>query len=129
VLAAAGLVALDRIDRLAEDHARATALATGLQERGWRAATPQTNIVLIAVADLDGTLRRFEESGVRASAMSGQVRLMTHADVGDADIAAALHRIGPIEPPRGNGGPAPVRSGGRAPRPEGVIARSGTDHA
>ena len=30
VLGAAGLVALDRIDRLAEDHAKAAALATGL---------------------------------------------------------------------------------------------------
>jgi threonine aldolase len=119
VLAAAGLVALDRIDRLAEDHARATRLAEGLQERGWRAGTPETNIVLVAVADLDGTLRRFEEAGVRASAMSGQVRLMTHADLTDADIASALDRIGPIEPPRTNGGPAltggraPVRPGGR----------------
>jgi threonine aldolase len=123
VLAAAGLVALDRIDRLADDHARATTLARGLQERGWRAATPQTNIVLVAVADLDGTLRRFEESGVRASSMSGQVRLITHADVGDADIATVLDRIGPIEPPpRSNGGPAPrtLRSSGRAPaRPTG----------
>jgi threonine aldolase len=119
VLAAAGLVALDRIDRLAEDHARATRLAAGLQERGWRAGTPETNIVLVAVADLDGTLRRFEKAGVRASAMSGQVRLMTHADLTDADITAALDRIGPIEPPRRiNGGPA--LSGGRAPvRPGG----------
>lgn len=97
VLAAAGLIALDRIDRLAEDHARARALADGLRERGWQAAVPQTNIVLVPVADLDGTLQRLADAGVRASAMSGQVRLMTHADVGDADIAAALERIGPVE--------------------------------
>ncbi|WP_372453685.1 threonine aldolase family protein [Pseudonocardia abyssalis] len=94
VLAAAGLVALDRVDRLVEDHRRARTLADGLRERGWQAAIPQTNIVLIAVADLDGTLRRFEEAGVRAVAMSGQVRLMTHCDVDDADITAALDRIG-----------------------------------
>ncbi|WP_379616075.1 threonine aldolase family protein [Pseudonocardia sp. GCM10023141] len=100
VLAAAGLVALDRIDRLAEDHERATTLAAGLRERGWRASVPQTNIVLIAVADLPGTLRRFESSGVRASAMSGQVRLITHADISDADITATLARIGPVEPAR-----------------------------
>ncbi len=97
VLAAAGLIALDRIDRLAEDHARARALADGLRERGWQAAVPQTNIVLVPVADLDGTLQRLADADVRASAMSGQVRLMTHADVGDADIAAALERIGPVE--------------------------------
>ncbi len=118
VLAAAGLVALDRIDRLAEDHARATRLATGLQERGWRAGTPETNIVLVAVADLEGTLRRFSDAGVRASAMSGQVRLMTHADLTDADITAVLERIGPIEPPRSNGGPA-LTGGGAPARPAG----------
>jgi threonine aldolase len=98
VLAAAGLVALDRIDRLHEDHERARALATGLRERGWQVGVPQTNIVLVAVADLEGTLERFTAAGVRASTMSGQIRLMTHADLTDADIAAALDRIGPVEP-------------------------------
>lgn len=113
VLAAAGLIALDRIDRLAEDHERARTLATGLRERGWQVRTPQTNIVLISVADLAGTLRRFEAAGVRASAMSGQVRLMTHADLTDADIRAALDRIGPIVParPAADGGPARGLSG------------------
>ncbi|MDN5933679.1 MAG: aminotransferase class I/II-fold pyridoxal phosphate-dependent enzyme, partial [Pseudonocardia sp.] len=109
VLAAAGLIALDRVDRLADDHHRARTLADGLRERGWQAAVPQTNIVLIAVADLDGTLRRFEESGVRASAMSGQVRLMTHCDVSDADIAVVLERVGPVE--RGRSPYAPTQRG------------------
>jgi len=120
VLAAAGLVALDRIDRLAEDHDRAHVLAAGLRERGWQADPPQTNIVMVAVADLDRTLQRLEAAGVRASAMSGRVRLMTHADIGDADIAAALDRIGPVEQARSaNGtlkaapGHAPARRAGR----------------
>jgi threonine aldolase len=110
VLAAAGLVALDRVDRLAEDHERATTLAAGLRERGWRLQDPETNIVLVDVADLPGTLRRFEEAGVRASAMSGKVRLMTHADLTDADIDTALARIGPLEtaPPGRNGTARPV---------------------
>lgn len=97
VLAAAGLVALDRIDRLADDHARARTLAAGLRERGWRVAEPETNIVLVAVSDLAGTVARFTEAGVRVSAMSGQVRLVTHGDLTDADITAALDRIGPLE--------------------------------
>lgn len=98
VLAAAGLVALDRIERLGEDHERAATLAAGLRERGWQVAIPQTNIVLVAVADLPATLQRFTDAGVRASAMSGQVRLVTHADVTDADVTAALERIGTAEP-------------------------------
>jgi threonine aldolase len=106
VLAAAGLVALDRIDRLVEDHERARALAAGLRERGWQVTEPQTNIVLITVADLGGTLARFEKAGVRAVPMAGRVRLMTHADVTDADITAALDRIGPIV--RDAGEPAPL---------------------
>lgn len=113
VLAAAGLVALDRIGRLHEDHERARTLAAGLRERGWQAAVPQTNIVLVAVADLEGTLQRFAAAGVRASAMSGQVRLMTHADLTDADITTALDRIGPVDP--GSTGGAPARGRGLKP--------------
>ena len=125
MMAAAGLLALDRIERLAEDHERARTLATGLRERGWQVGVPETNIVLVAVADLAGTLRRFEAAGVRASAVSGQVRLVTHADLTDADIRGALDRIGGVEtngPAAGpipwtglrrGAGPAPARPAGR----------------
>jgi threonine aldolase len=113
VLAAAGLVALDRIDRLSEDHERAHTLAAGLRERGWQVSHPQTNIVLLAVADLAGTLQRFEAAGVRAAPMAGQVRLMTHADITDADITAALRRIGPVE----GDAPGPRTGGRRTPVP------------
>lgn len=108
VLGAAGLVALGRIDRLAEDHTRASALAAGLRERGWQVQEPQTNIVLVTVADVDGTVRRFAKAGVRVTTMAGQVRLMTHADVDDVDIATALDRIGPVDSERGD--PAPGRT-------------------
>lgn len=122
VIAAAGLVALDRIDRLAEDHAHARALAKGLTEHGWQVREPQTNIVLVDVADVGGTLRRFEAAGVRASSMSGRVRLVTHADVTEADIKTTLERIGPIEPQRNAGSSLRSlrRDAGRAPsRPAG----------
>jgi threonine aldolase len=122
VVAAAGLVALDRVERLAEDHEKARTLAAGLRERGWQVGVPETNIVLVAVADLGGALYRLEAAGVRATPMAGQVRFVTHADVGEADIAAALERIGPVEAgngvprPRGgirrSAGPAPVRPAG-----------------
>jgi threonine aldolase len=98
ILAAAALVGLDHMERLADDHARAKTLWAGLRERGWSVGEPETNIVLIPVADLNGTLRRFADSGVLASSMAGKVRLMPHADLTDADIAAALDRIGPVDP-------------------------------
>ncbi|MBV9315147.1 MAG: low specificity L-threonine aldolase [Pseudonocardia sp.] len=97
VLAAAGLVALDNIQRLAEDHDKAATLAAGLAELGWRVNQPQTNIVLLAPADLSGTLRRLEQAGVRAGPMDGQVRFVTHSGVSDADIAAVLDRIGAVD--------------------------------
>ncbi|WP_010312747.1 threonine aldolase family protein [Saccharopolyspora spinosa] len=93
VLAAAGLVALDRIDALAEDHENARALAAGLAEIGWEVTRPQTNIVLAAVPDVRLTLERLDVAGVRAVPMSGQVRFVTHRDVSTADIKEALHRI------------------------------------
>jgi threonine aldolase len=97
VLAAAGLVALDNIERLADDHARAARLATGLAERGWQVDRPATNIVLMRPADLSSTLRRLEQSGVLAGPMNGAVRFVTHGDLTDADIEAVLSRIGPID--------------------------------
>lgn len=97
VLAAAGLVALDGIERLAEDHAKATQLAVGLADLGWSVSPPQTNIVLVEVPDLPSTLRRLEQAGVRATPMAGKVRFVTHLDVDDADIDAALARIGAFE--------------------------------
>jgi threonine aldolase len=117
VVAAAALVALDRIDRLAEDHERALRLADGLRERGWQVQAPETNIVLVAVADLDGTVDRLAEAGVRVSRMAGRARLVTHADLTDADITHALDRIGPVEPPRSPevrtpAAPAPARPAG-----------------
>ncbi|MEQ3550974.1 threonine aldolase family protein [Pseudonocardia nematodicida] len=98
VLGAAGLVALDQADRLAEDHALATTLATGLRERGWRVREPQTNIVLLDVADLRGTIAAFADAGVRAGAIAGKLRLMTHRDVAEKHVTAALNRIGEVGP-------------------------------
>jgi threonine aldolase len=123
-MAAAGLVALDRLERLAEDHERARRLAAGLRERGWHASTPETNIVLVAVADLGGALERLED---RRRAGQLDVRAGPaghHADLSDADITAALDRIGPVETGGSSGVPEPRarlrRTVGHAPvRPTG----------
>jgi threonine aldolase len=98
VLAAAGLVALDRVDTLAEDHTNATALAEGLTELGWDVRTPQTNILLASVPDVRRSLERLEEVGVLAVPMDGKIRFVTHRDVAKGDIEEALRRIRTIRP-------------------------------
>ena len=50
--------------------------------------------MLVDVADVRGTIAAFAEAGVRAGAIAGKLRLMTHRDVGDKHIRAALDRIG-----------------------------------
>jgi threonine aldolase len=93
VLAAAGLIALENIGRLAEDHANATLLAQGLTELGWDVRAPQTNILLAAVPDVSRTLEGLESAGVLAVPMNGQVRFVTHRDIARADVEEALRRI------------------------------------
>ena len=101
VLAAAGLVALDRIADLAADHANATALATGLSDRGWQVEAPETNIVLAAVPDLDMALQKLAGIGVLALPVSGKVRFVLHRDVSSADVTEALDRISAVMACRG----------------------------
>ncbi|MBQ0922575.1 threonine aldolase family protein [Saccharopolyspora endophytica] len=94
VLAAAGLIALDRLDALAGDHDNARVLADGLTERGWQVTAPQTNMLLAAVPDVQLTLQRLRSVGVLAVPMNGQVRFVTHRDVSKSDVEEALRRIG-----------------------------------
>lgn len=93
ILAAAGLVALDRIGDLAVDHANASTLASGLRERGWEVTEPETNIVLATVPDPASTVTELAESGIAAVTVAGKVRFVTHRDVDAADIAEALERL------------------------------------
>lgn len=99
VLAAAGLIALERIDDLVTDHANALALAQGLAELGWGVNRPQTNIVLAEVPDVALMLESLWKAGVLALPMSGRIRFITHRDVTAADIAEALARIKTIVSP------------------------------
>jgi len=94
VLAAAGLVALDRIHELAADHLHAAALAEGLAGLGWEVSAPQTNMVLAAVPDVSLMLERLDRVGVLAVPMPGnRIRFVTHRDVSALDITDALRRI------------------------------------
>ncbi len=93
VLAAAALHALDHhIDRLAEDHAHARALAEGLQGLpGVTVAPPQTNIVWVdlAPARAAGAVERLRDAGVLCGG-GERLRLVTHLDVSTADIRRAV---------------------------------------
>jgi threonine aldolase len=83
IMAAAGLVALDGIERLAEDHLRARELA-----RRIGSAVPDTNIVYAEV-DVD----RLRETGVLAMEFGGRARLVVHRLIGDDEIAAAAEAV------------------------------------
>ena len=98
VLAACARVALDEgIDRLAEDHARAAALAAGLGALpGAAVEPPDTNIVFVRFEDLDpdehATLARdLDRDGVRVLAVGARgIRLVTHRQIGDDDVARTI---------------------------------------
>jgi threonine aldolase len=99
VLAAAALVAVrDNVARLAEDHERAHRLAAGCAEAApgvVDVAAVDTNIVVLDLADhaLDarGFAVRAAERGVHVGLLAPQrVRLLTHIDVDDDDIAYAV---------------------------------------
>ena len=95
--AAACLHALDHnIDRLAEDHANAKALARGLaQVPGLAVRAPQTNLVYIDTSaagfDADELARRAAHHGVLISVMGRHMaRACTHLDVSAAQVEDAL---------------------------------------
>lgn len=94
ILAAAGLYALENnVARLADDHRRAKALAEGLsRHKGLSVTQPDTNIVWVsAEPDLGDRFTRFlTENGVGMTGRYGEQRWVTHLDVGDEDVAAAL---------------------------------------
>ena len=93
VLAAACLVALDRIPDLADSHENAQRLAEGLREHGWPTNNPDTNIVLAQVPDVPTALTWLDSLGIRTGPMAGRVRFVTHRDLSAADIEETLHRI------------------------------------
>ena len=89
LLAAAAQYALDHhVERLADDHALAQRLATGLQGvDGLTVRSAQTNIVFVDVADDRGPalLAFLKDRGVLATGLIG-LRFVTHLDVDAAGI-------------------------------------------
>jgi len=101
VLAAAGLYALDHnVDRLAEDHESARALAAALSALpGVHIPHPvETNIVFASFGGRPATelAARFREAGVLCNPEGSRpdvLRFVTHLDVSRADVAEAARRM------------------------------------
>ena len=96
LIAAPGLLALGNVDRLAEDHARCDRLAAGLDGvDGLDVQPPETNILMVSTEPLGATAAAFlealEAEGVKASPVGERrIRFVTHRDVGDEDVDAAV---------------------------------------
>jgi threonine aldolase len=98
VLAAPGLIALtEMVDRLKDDHDRARKLAqgiSGLPGVGIDPATVETDILIFGfdhpAISVSAMLERMRAKGILALAVSGGIRMVTHKDVGDADVERAI---------------------------------------
>ncbi|AEQ52130.1 low-specificity L-threonine aldolase [Pelagibacterium halotolerans] len=94
IIAAAGLYALEHnVARLADDHARARRLAEGLARYDALAVDmPQTNIFFLRAdsAVAEGFADHMAAAGILVSGRYGQQRWVTHKDIGDEAIEAAL---------------------------------------
>src|SRR5437588_3500934 len=99
IVAAAALYALDHhVERIADDHARARRLGEGLAAAGVQVDLEQiaTNFVQIDVGlDRAGAIGRMRERGVLVSTTVHPtvVRAVTHLDVTDEDVEAAVVAI------------------------------------
>jgi threonine aldolase len=99
VIAAPGLLALENVDRLAEDHARADQLAEGLAGiDGLDVQPPETNILMAssepASMRTEGFLEAIEAEGVQASPIGEYTtRFVTHLDVTESDIEEAVAAV------------------------------------
>jgi threonine aldolase len=104
VVAAAGLVALDTmINRLAEDHARARALAQlfaqAFPEANYDPASCQTNIVAFNHPRARQIVAELSALGVVGGTVAPQrVRFVTHADVSDDDVTYVAEVLANFKP-------------------------------
>ncbi len=99
VIAAAGIYALEHmVDRLADDHEHAKALARGLCKLPMVDLDPDgidTNIVIVGVrGDWMGFARSMKDAGVLSTVTApGRLRMVTHYGIERADIDEALARV------------------------------------
>jgi threonine aldolase len=99
VLAAPGCIALDSmIDRLADDHVRARALAHAVAKR-WPEVEGQvmnqpTNLVVFDHAEADALVAHFAALGIGIGTIApGVVRFVTHRGIDDRDVDRVTEAI------------------------------------
>jgi threonine aldolase len=99
ICAAACIYALDHhVERLAEDHANARALARGLaQINGIEVQEPETNLVFFTPdrAGVTGAamVAELRKRGVLLAMMDGRIRACTHLDVAGAMIEETIGHV------------------------------------
>ena len=99
ICAAACIYALDHhVERLAEDHANARALARGLSQiEGIEVQQPETNLVFFkpdgAGIDGDKMVAALRPRGVLLAMMDGRIRACTHLDVTAAMIEEMVDHV------------------------------------
>lgn len=98
IIAAAGIYALENmVERLAEDHENAQALAAGLKEIPGieLAPPPETNLLFFSAEgwDLGELERRLHRAGVLCLDEGGRIRMVTHYGIERADVEEAVVRL------------------------------------
>lgn len=102
VIAAAGIVALEQhVDRLADDHANAEALAAGLGAiDGVEVVAQATNMVFVSTAGIDRAdlVERLADRGIRVlgDGRERPLRLVTHLDVTATDVEVVVAAVAEI---------------------------------
>ncbi|MGD2171289.1 MAG: low-specificity L-threonine aldolase [Gammaproteobacteria bacterium] len=93
ILAACGLYALEHnVERLAEDHERASRLAAGLAQIDGLPVRSATNMVFVEPreADCAPLAEHLRARGVEIGNQRPRLRLVTHLDIDDAGIERAI---------------------------------------
>src|SRR3954470_6582407 len=99
ICAAACIYALDHnVDRLADDHANARALARGLSQiNGVEVQEPETNLVFFkpdgAGIPGDKMVAALRQRGVTLAMMDGRIRACTHLDVNASQVEETIGYI------------------------------------
>ena len=96
IVAAAGLYALEHnVERLAEDHANAERLASGLRDASYDVASVNTNMVLVRVSPekIAGLKEQLEKKRILILARP-LLRLVTHLDIDAKGIDTAIAAFG-----------------------------------